>query len=146
MKLTPAIIQDARTGEVLTLAYMNDEALAKTRATGGTWRWRRSRPPREASRGLLHRETIHRGTGTHREKDWRRSDGSRHRCIERNARTDDQRNRRPHFPRQRAVGGRRDRLGGGGRGVGTKIEVISPAEPGMSHLNGNRSAHQVGQP
>src|SRR3981081_356024 len=43
MKLTPAIIQDARTGEVLTLAYMNAEALAKTRETGETWLWSRSR-------------------------------------------------------------------------------------------------------
>jgi phosphoribosyl-ATP pyrophosphohydrolase/phosphoribosyl-AMP cyclohydrolase len=43
MKLTPAIIQDARTGEVLTLAYMNDEALEKTRETGETWLWSRSR-------------------------------------------------------------------------------------------------------
>jgi phosphoribosyl-ATP pyrophosphohydrolase/phosphoribosyl-AMP cyclohydrolase len=42
-KLTPAIIQDARTGEVLTLAYMNAEALAKTRETGETWLWSRSR-------------------------------------------------------------------------------------------------------
>src|SRR5438552_10338080 len=42
-QLTPAIIQDARTGEVLTLAYMNDEALAKTRETGETWLWSRSR-------------------------------------------------------------------------------------------------------
>ena len=29
-QLIPAIIQDARTGEVLTLAYMNDEALRRT--------------------------------------------------------------------------------------------------------------------
>ena len=43
MKLTPAIIQDVRTGEVLTLAYMNDEALEKTRETGETWLWSRSR-------------------------------------------------------------------------------------------------------
>jgi phosphoribosyl-ATP pyrophosphohydrolase/phosphoribosyl-AMP cyclohydrolase len=43
MKLTPAIIQDARTGEVLTLAYMNDEALQRTRETGETWLWSRSR-------------------------------------------------------------------------------------------------------
>lgn len=43
MKLTPAIIQDARTGEVLTLAYMNDEALQRTRETGQTWLWSRSR-------------------------------------------------------------------------------------------------------
>ena len=43
MKLTPAIIQDARTGEVLTLAYMNDEALRRTRESGETWLWSRSR-------------------------------------------------------------------------------------------------------
>jgi phosphoribosyl-ATP pyrophosphohydrolase/phosphoribosyl-AMP cyclohydrolase len=43
MNLTPAIIQDARTGEVLTLAYMNDEALQRTRESGETWLWSRSR-------------------------------------------------------------------------------------------------------
>jgi phosphoribosyl-ATP pyrophosphohydrolase/phosphoribosyl-AMP cyclohydrolase len=43
MKLTPAIIRDARTGAVLTLAYMNEESLAKTRETGETWLWSRSR-------------------------------------------------------------------------------------------------------
>jgi phosphoribosyl-AMP cyclohydrolase / phosphoribosyl-ATP pyrophosphohydrolase len=43
MKLTPAIIRDARTGAVLTLAYMNEESLAKTRQTGQTWLWSRSR-------------------------------------------------------------------------------------------------------
>jgi phosphoribosyl-ATP pyrophosphohydrolase/phosphoribosyl-AMP cyclohydrolase len=42
-QLLPAIIQDARTGEVLTLAYMNDEALRRTRETGETWLWSRSR-------------------------------------------------------------------------------------------------------
>ncbi len=41
--LTPAIIQDARTGEVLTLAYMNAESLQRTRETGETWLWSRSR-------------------------------------------------------------------------------------------------------
>ena len=43
MKLTPAVIQDARTGEVLTLAYMSEESLQKTRETGETWLWSRSR-------------------------------------------------------------------------------------------------------
>ena len=43
MDLTPCIVQDARTGEVLTLAYMNDEALARTRETGEMWFWSRSR-------------------------------------------------------------------------------------------------------
>lgn len=43
MKLIPAIIRDANSGEILTLAYMNDEALQKTRETGETWFWSRSR-------------------------------------------------------------------------------------------------------
>jgi phosphoribosyl-AMP cyclohydrolase / phosphoribosyl-ATP pyrophosphohydrolase len=43
MDLLPAIVQDARTGEVLTLAYMNEEALARTRESGETWFWSRSR-------------------------------------------------------------------------------------------------------
>jgi phosphoribosyl-ATP pyrophosphohydrolase/phosphoribosyl-AMP cyclohydrolase len=43
MKLTPAIVRDARTGAVLTLAYMNEESLARTRETGQTWFWSRSR-------------------------------------------------------------------------------------------------------
>lgn len=41
--LIPAIIQDARTSEVLTLAYMNHEALQQTRESGETWLWSRSR-------------------------------------------------------------------------------------------------------
>jgi len=41
--LIPAIVQDARTREVLTLAYMNEESLARTVGTGQTWFWSRSR-------------------------------------------------------------------------------------------------------
>lgn len=41
--LIPAIVQDARSGEVLTLAYMNSESLQKTLATSETWFWSRSR-------------------------------------------------------------------------------------------------------
>ena len=41
--LVPCIVQDWRTGEVLTLAYMNAEALERTRATGETHFWSRSR-------------------------------------------------------------------------------------------------------
>lgn len=41
--LIPAIVQDARTREVLTLAYMNETSLARTIATGETWFWSRSR-------------------------------------------------------------------------------------------------------
>lgn len=41
--LIPAIVQDAHTGEVLMLAYMNREALQLTIETGETWFWSRSR-------------------------------------------------------------------------------------------------------
>jgi len=41
--LVPAIVQDARTGEVLMLAYMNAESLARTIESGETWFWSRSR-------------------------------------------------------------------------------------------------------
>ncbi len=41
--LLPAIVQDAATGEVLMMAYMNAESLAKTLATQETWFWSRSR-------------------------------------------------------------------------------------------------------
>ena len=41
--LVPCIVQDWRTGEVLTLAYMNDEALRRTRETGEMHFFSRSR-------------------------------------------------------------------------------------------------------
>ncbi len=41
--LVPAIVQDSRTGEVLMLAYMSADSLAKTIETGETWFWSRSR-------------------------------------------------------------------------------------------------------
>lgn len=41
--LVPCVVQDARTGEVLTVAYMNEEAYSRTRETGETWFWSRSR-------------------------------------------------------------------------------------------------------
>jgi phosphoribosyl-ATP pyrophosphohydrolase/phosphoribosyl-AMP cyclohydrolase len=41
--LAPCVVQDWRTGEVLTLAYVNDEALARTRETGEMHFWSRSR-------------------------------------------------------------------------------------------------------
>ena len=41
--LVPVIVQEARTGDVLMLAYMNSESLAKTLETGETWFWSRSR-------------------------------------------------------------------------------------------------------
>ena len=42
-ELIPAIVQEESTGEVLMLAYMNEESLKKTLETGYTWFWSRSR-------------------------------------------------------------------------------------------------------
>jgi phosphoribosyl-ATP pyrophosphohydrolase/phosphoribosyl-AMP cyclohydrolase len=41
--LVPVVVQDWRTGEVLTLAYANAQALERTRATGELHLWSRSR-------------------------------------------------------------------------------------------------------
>jgi phosphoribosyl-ATP pyrophosphohydrolase/phosphoribosyl-AMP cyclohydrolase len=41
--LVPCVVQDWRSGEVLTLAYMNELALARTRETGELHLWSRSR-------------------------------------------------------------------------------------------------------
>jgi phosphoribosyl-ATP pyrophosphohydrolase/phosphoribosyl-AMP cyclohydrolase len=41
--LIPCIVQDADSGAVLTLAYMNEESLGKTQETGETWFFSRSR-------------------------------------------------------------------------------------------------------
>ncbi|NOY45229.1 MAG: phosphoribosyl-AMP cyclohydrolase [Deltaproteobacteria bacterium] len=41
--LVPAVVQDADTGEVLMLAYMNEEALRRTLETGKAWFFSRSR-------------------------------------------------------------------------------------------------------
>ncbi|MBQ8509921.1 MAG: phosphoribosyl-AMP cyclohydrolase [Clostridia bacterium] len=42
-ELIPAIVQDWQNGEVLMLAYMNEESLGLTLKTGRTWFWSRSR-------------------------------------------------------------------------------------------------------
>ncbi len=41
--LTPAIVQDAEDGRVLMLAWMDEEALRRTRESGEAWFWSRSR-------------------------------------------------------------------------------------------------------
>jgi phosphoribosyl-AMP cyclohydrolase len=41
--LVPAVVQDEGTGEVLMVAWMNEEAVRKTLETGRTWFWSRSR-------------------------------------------------------------------------------------------------------
>jgi phosphoribosyl-AMP cyclohydrolase len=41
--LVPAIVQDAKSGQVLMLAYMNDQALQATLDTGEAHFWSRSR-------------------------------------------------------------------------------------------------------
>jgi len=41
--LIPAIVQDADSGEVLMMAWMNAEAVQRTLTSGETWFWSRSR-------------------------------------------------------------------------------------------------------
>jgi phosphoribosyl-ATP pyrophosphohydrolase/phosphoribosyl-AMP cyclohydrolase len=41
--LVPAVVQDADTGKVLMLAYMDEQAWAKTRETGQAWFHSRTR-------------------------------------------------------------------------------------------------------
>ncbi len=41
--LVPAVIQDAKTGEVLMLGYMNEESLRRTMQSGEVTFWSRSR-------------------------------------------------------------------------------------------------------
>ena len=41
--LLPAILQDAHTGRVLMLAWMNADAVRLTQTTGDAWFWSRSR-------------------------------------------------------------------------------------------------------
>jgi phosphoribosyl-ATP pyrophosphohydrolase/phosphoribosyl-AMP cyclohydrolase len=41
--LVPCVVQDWKSGEVLTLAYMNEQALRRTRETGELHLWSRSR-------------------------------------------------------------------------------------------------------
>jgi len=41
--LVPAIIQEEGTGQILMMAWMNEESLRKTLETGRTWFWSRSR-------------------------------------------------------------------------------------------------------
>lgn len=40
--LVPVVVQDCETGEVLTLAYMNRDAVTRTLESGKAWYWRRS--------------------------------------------------------------------------------------------------------
>jgi len=58
----PAIIQDADSGEVLTLFYMDEEALAKTRETKDVWRFSRAEQrlmrKGDTSGNVLHVESI----------------------------------------------------------------------------------------
>ena len=41
--LVPAVVQEAGTGEVLMMAWMNEEALRRTFRSGRMWFWSRSR-------------------------------------------------------------------------------------------------------
>lgn len=42
-ELIPTVVQEASTGQVLMLAYMNQESLKRTLESGYTWFWSRSR-------------------------------------------------------------------------------------------------------
>lgn len=42
-ELIPVVVQEASTGQVLMLAYMNKESLKRTLESGYTWFWSRSR-------------------------------------------------------------------------------------------------------
>lgn len=42
-ELIPAVVQESSTGQVLMLAYMNQESLKRTLESGYTWFWSRSR-------------------------------------------------------------------------------------------------------
>lgn len=41
--LIPAIVQDVASGQVLMVAYMNEESLRRTQESGQAWFWSRSR-------------------------------------------------------------------------------------------------------
>jgi phosphoribosyl-ATP pyrophosphohydrolase/phosphoribosyl-AMP cyclohydrolase len=41
--LIPAVVQDAANGDVLMVAWMNEEAVRRTLESGRTWFWSRSR-------------------------------------------------------------------------------------------------------
>lgn len=41
--LIPAIVQDDQSGQVLMMAWMNEDSLERTIASGETWFWSRSR-------------------------------------------------------------------------------------------------------
>ena len=41
--LIPCVVQEYATGDVLMVAWMNEESLELTRSTGTTWFWSRSR-------------------------------------------------------------------------------------------------------
>jgi phosphoribosyl-ATP pyrophosphohydrolase/phosphoribosyl-AMP cyclohydrolase len=60
--LIPAIIQDADSGEVLTLFYMDNDAVEKTRAMREVWRYSRAEQrlmrKGDTSGNVLHVESI----------------------------------------------------------------------------------------
>ena len=57
--LVPAVVQEADTGEVLMVAWMNEEALRKTLESGRTHFWSRSRQaPWEKGETSGHRQHV----------------------------------------------------------------------------------------
>ena len=57
-ELIPAVVQEASTGQVLMLAYMNKESLKRTLESGYTWFWSRSRQELQAFRDQVARDVV----------------------------------------------------------------------------------------
>ena len=112
----PCVIQDWRTGEVLTLAYMNAEALAATRATGELHLWSRWRD-----------ELWHKGATSGNTQAVQRDPLRLRRRRAARAR----RARRPGVPHRRAhvLPPRRARAAGAARGAARRWSARSPRAP-----------------
>ena len=60
-ELIPAVVQEASTGQVLMLAYMNKESLKRTLESGYTWFW--SAPGRSSGIKACHQRPPAKGGG-----------------------------------------------------------------------------------
>ena len=56
--LVPAVVQDATTGDVLMMAWMDDVALARTLTTRRATYWSRGRPPTTPSTFVRFNSTV----------------------------------------------------------------------------------------
>ena len=56
--LVPAIVQEEGTGQVLMMAWMNEDSLRQTMETGRTWFWSRARQETHCSLWLNKRARV----------------------------------------------------------------------------------------